>query len=134
MRSIILILLLCSCSSAWHLKRAERHILKAQIKGATITADTVWVKDTVFIEAIRTDSIFVAKAGDTVRIEKDRLKIKYVRLAGDSVYIQGECEADTIYREIPITITKNITAKGMDWKWLLVAFFAGCVVLFFIKR
>lgn len=132
--AIIILLLFCSCSSSWHLKQAERHIRKAQIKGASVNADTVFVKDTVFIKSVRVDSIFTVKVGDTVRIEKERLKLKYVRLAGDSVFIHAECEADTIVREIPVTVTKNITAKGLDWKWLLVALVAGFIVCLFMRR
>lgn len=134
MRLIIILLLFCSCSSSWHLKQAERHIRKAQIKGATATADTLWIKDTVFVNSVRVDSIFTAKQGDTVVIEKDRLKIKYVRLPGDSVFIEGECKADTVIRNIPVTVVKEIKAKGMDWKWLIVAFVLGAIALLVLKR
>ena len=133
MRSIIIILLLCSCSPAWHLKQAERHIRKAEIRGAKIQVDTLWVKDTVFINSIRVDSIIIAKQGDTIRIHKDRLKLVYVRLPKDSIFIQAECEADTVIREIPITMVKEIKS-GMAWWWLIVVFLGTCILLYFARK
>ncbi len=135
-RAIIAVLLFacCSaCSSSWHLRQAEKHIRRAQIAGAKVSVDTLYVKDTVFVNSIRVDSIFTAKAGDTVVIRKDKLTVKYVRLAGDSVYVYGECEADTVIRELKIPC-KQIEAKGLDWKWLIVAFVLGAIVLSFIRR
>lgn len=132
---IILALILCSCGAANKLKRAERLIKEAEAKGAVWHVDTVYQKVPVFIDSVRVDSVFIAKAGDTVLIEKERLRVKIIRLPGDSIRVEAKCEADTVYKEVPITVTKTITAKGgIDWKWLVVAFVAGAVVLFFIKR
>ena len=137
MRTIVILLLfaLCSCSSAWHLKQAEKHIRKAQIKGGTWSADTVYLKDTVFVNAIRVDSIVTIKQGDSMVIHKDRLQVIIRRLKGDSIFVTGECEADTIIRKVPVTVIREIKAKGgIGWQWLLVAFFLGMFALLAIRR
>jgi hypothetical protein len=106
--------LLFSCSAKWHLKQAEK-------KGAITKTDTVFTDIPVFIEEVKRDSIFFSIPGDTVRIERDRLRVTYVRLPGDSVYIEGECKADTIFQEVPVTITNTIEAKsGFAWWWLVL--------------
>ena len=126
-------MILCACSPNWHLKQAEKHIRKAQIKGAEIKTDTLWLKDTVFIKAIRVDSIFTALKGDTVVLTKDRLKIVYIKLGADSVFIEGECEADTVIHEVPVTIVKEIKS-GMAWWWLAVVFIGTSILFFFARK
>ena len=125
--ALLLLILLSSCSASWHLKQAIK-------KGALTKQDTVYIQDTVIVKSVKKDSIFKSIQGDTVRIEKERLKIKYVKLAGDSVFIQGECESDTVIREIPVTVNNEIKAKGLDWKWLIVAFVIGLIAMLFIRK
>lgn len=133
--TLCLAVLCCSCGAANKLKRAEKLIKEAEAKGAVWHVDTVYQKVPIFIDSVRVDSIFIAKAGDTVLIEKERLRVKIIRLPGDSIRVEAKCEADTVYKEVPITVTKTLTAKGgLDWKWLVVAFLAGAVVLFFVRR
>lgn len=128
MRYVILLLILCSCGAANKLKRAERLIAKAESMGAVWHVDTVYKEVPYYVDSVRVDSVFIAKEGDTVVIEKDRLKLKYVRLPGDSVYIEAECEADTVYQNVPVTVTKTIEAKS-DWlKWLIIGFVGGIVL------
>lgn len=98
--------------------------------------DTVYKEVPFYVDSVRVDSVFVAQVGDTVIIEKEKLKLKYVRLPGDSVYIEAECEADTVYQKVPVTVTKIISAKS-DWlKWLLIGFVGGVMFVLgvFIKR
>jgi hypothetical protein len=120
--------LLSSCSAKWHLKQAEK-------KGAITKTDTVFTDIPVFIEEVKRDSIFFSLPGDPVRIERDRLRVTYVRLPGDSVYIEGECKADTIFQEVPVTITNTIEAPSkIKWWWLLIACFVGAGLIAVIKR
>lgn len=124
-----------ACGPAAKLRRAEKLIKKAEEQGAVWHVDTVRVKVPVFITETKTDTTFVSEPGDTVVLEKERLKIKYVRMPGDTVYIEGACEADTVYREVPITITKTIEAKsGFPWWWLVVAVLAGAGIVAIFKR
>lgn len=128
MRLIILAILLSSCSASWHLKQAIR-------KGSEISSDTVTKRVAVFIPQVVKDTIFESRPGDTVRIEKERLRIKYVSLPGDSVYIHGESRADTIVREIPVTVTQIVTApKDNKWKWIAIALGVILILLFLIMK
>lgn len=127
MKYLVFLLILCSCSANNKLKRAERLIAKAESMGATWRIDTVYKEIPYYVDSVRVDSIFIAKVGDTVVIEKERLRLKYIRLAGDSVYIEAECEADTVYQKVPITITKTIAAKVNWWKYFLMG--AGACLL-----
>lgn len=132
----LIVFLLLGCGANNKLRRAERLIKKAELAGAKWSIDTVYKEVPVFIDSVRVDSVFVAQVGDTVVIEKERLRLKYVRLPGDSVYIEAECEADTIYQKVPVTVTKTISAKS-DWlKWLIIGFVGGCIFVMavFMKR
>jgi len=116
---LILILAWClvSCGPAYHLRRAEHHLKKAELKGAVIKPDTVYKFIEIEVPAVSYDTVFQSAEHDTVFISKDRLKIKYVNLPGDSVYIEGKCEADTVKIKVPVTVTKNITAPKGFWYW-----------------
>lgn len=125
---IILAILLTSCSASWHLKQAIK-------KGAEISSDTVTKPIMAFIPQVVKDTIFESRPGDTVRIEKERLRIKYVELPGDSVYIFGESRADTIIREVPVTVTQIVTApRDNKWKWIAIALVVILILLFLIMR
>ena len=124
-----------SCSPSAKLRKAERLIKQAEASGISWHVDTVYQMTPIAIESVRVDSVIVALPGDTVTIEKDRLKIKYVRLPGDSVFIEGECKGDTIYKAVPVTVTKSITAKGwLRWWHLVIAFVVGAVIGKFVIR
>jgi len=148
-RSLYLLVLVCtllSCSASHHLKRSKHHYIKAIRKGYNPTIDTVFVRDTLFVSQIQHDTTFIDR-GDTVFIEKDRLKIKYYRdIVTDSIFIEGICEADTVIKEIPITIQETIYIDrsffdliGVDkwWKeilfWLLIMILVGLFVRRLIK-
>lgn len=120
MRYFIVLLLLCSCSAASKLRKAEKLIKKAEEMGAKWHVDTVKAKIPVSVPEIRVRDVHHAPIHDTVHVEKDRLKIKYVRLPGDSVFVEGKCEADTIVIQVPVTVTRTIKAQdGFSW-WQLI--------------
>ena len=127
--------ILCSCGTTKkanrHIRIAERHIRKAEILGSTWNVDTVFTKVMVRVPEIHKDTIFNSVKGDTVIINKDKLVVKYVRLPGDSVYIQGECASDTIYQEVPITVTKVLQTRD-KWKTPALAM-AGILFLLLIS-
>lgn len=130
MKYLLLALILAACGPSYHLRRAEYHLKKAELKGAVTTSDTVYIDKSVIVEAVKTDTVFKSLERDTVRIEKDRLKIKYVRLPGDSVYISGTCESDTITIRVPVEIVKQIRAESwLKWWYLLIALAAGALVV-----
>lgn len=126
--TICLLLFISSCSASWHLKQAVK-------KGAEISSDTVTKPIMVFIPQVVKDTVFESRPGDTVRIEKERLRIKYVELPGDSVYIFGESRADTIIREVPVTVTQIVTTpQDNKWKWIAIALGVILILLFLIIR
>lgn len=91
--------------------------------------DTLTVKDTTIIASIKTDTLFKHTASkDTAYIYKDRLKIKYVN-DGDTVFISGECEGDTIYKEILVPVTKVVNVESDCNTWYLKAIIAGLSLL-----
>lgn len=125
---IALLLIMCGCSATNKLRRAEKLINKAEEQGAKWHVDTVTMLVPVYIQKVSVDSVFVSRPGDTVVIQNDRLKIKYVRTKADTVMISGECAADTVYKNVPVTVVKTIKAKQtIKWWWLLIAFGGGIV-------
>lgn len=138
---ILLLLLATSCGifspenkAMRKLRKAEKLIKQAELLGSQWSQDTVYKEIPFIIDSVRVDSVFVAKQGDTVVIEKERLKLKYVRLAGDSVYIEGECEADTVFQKVPITITKEISAKINWWLYFGIGFGACLLLVIVVGR
>lgn len=128
----IILLLLFSCSPTQkankHLRKAKKHILKAESFGAKWQVDTVFKEVAVMVPQIERDTIFRSEVGDTVLITKDRLQVRYVRLAGDSVFIEGKCLADTVYKTVPITVTRNIATPD-KWKTPAIALALILVVI-----
>lgn len=133
--AILAVILLASCSPASKLRRAEKLIKKAQEQGATWESDTVFREIPVFVERVALDTLFVPKVGDTVVLTKDKLTLKYVKMAGDTVFISGECEADTVKIEVPVTVTKEITAEcRIKWWHVLIGFVVGAILGRFVIR
>lgn len=126
------------CGQAYHLRQSKRHELIAISKGATVATDTVYVKVPVFVKETALDSIFVTLPGDTVVLTKDRLHVKFVDLPGDSIFIQGRCDSMVIVKEVPVTVTKVVSAeKSWMSNWLLFllgGFAVGVVLTFFIRK
>lgn len=129
-------MILSGCGPNFYLKKSERNLKKAIAKGASVTADTIYIENQVFVPEVKTDTVFGSQEGDTVVIEKDRLKIKYVNLPGEKVYIEGECESDTIYVKTPVAVTNTIKAGKSIWNythWFAILFFFGVFCGFIIR-
>jgi len=131
MRLILLIFsatILSSCGCSWHLKQVEKKC------GLTSRTDTVFVRDTVIVPEVHTDTI-VSLGHDTVYINKDRLQIKLVRLPGDSIFVDGKCKTDTMFIEVPVAVTNNEYKPEPAWqKWLGWILLAVVVVLALLFR
>lgn len=127
---LVIILSLGGCRSA------NKLLQKAIEKGAGVKVDTIREKIPVIVPEIRVDTTFVPQPGDTVRITKDRLKLKYVRLPGDTVFLDAECSADTIVKEVPVTVTRTIEAEsGLPWwTWAVIGFLAIVVLGLLFRR
>ena len=133
--SLIFLIILSGCSlinqANRKLKRAEKLINQAEQLGVKWHSDTVLQKIPVYIDSVVVDSIFTSIVGDTVYMERERLKVKYVRLKGDSIFIRGECLADTVKIQVPVTVTKEIKT-GLSAlvvvQWSILALLVGAVL------
>lgn len=132
---ILAVALLTSCGPNFYLRKAERALKKAEQLGANVSRDTIFIEKIVTVPEVKTDTIFSSTEGDTVYISKERLKLKYVNLPGDSVFIEGKCESDTVKIEVPITITKEISAKSwLKWWHMVIALLLGGFLVYIRKR
>jgi hypothetical protein len=128
---ICLLILLSSCSSRWHLKRAIK-------KDPTIVqVDTIMVTDSVHVVTpfVSTDTIFKLSK-DTVTIVKDRLTMRHY-YHNDSVYLYGECESDTIvkWKTFEVQTEKVVYNEPWfpRWMWIIIAIFALTILIIKIK-
>jgi hypothetical protein len=132
---LVVALFLSGCGPSYHLNRSKYHERMAIAKGANVSRDTIFIEKVVTVPEVKTDTVFSSSEGDTVYISKDRLKLKYVNLPGDSVFIEGKCESDTVKIEVPVTITKEISAKSwLKWWHLVIALLLGGFLVYIRKR
>lgn len=98
-----------------------------------VKTDTLFVSDTTIFERIEHDTLLsihqIMGSKDTIIIQKDRLtqKIYYYR---DSLFVQGECAADTIIKEIPIYFN-SINESDTTFSDKLILLFFICLGIFF---
>lgn len=129
---IIILSILSGCGPSYHLKRMKYHERMAYAKGAEIKLDTVYKYIPIITPERQIDTVHhYVNLTDTITVTKDRVvtKIK-VNTEEKTVYVNTNCPSDTIYKEVPITITKNIEAKnGLPW-WVYFALgLSGLIIL-----
>jgi hypothetical protein len=97
LRYLAVILILSSCTAAYHVRRAEHHIQKAQSKGATFGTDTS------YRYIYRTDTLWneITKENEVIRTVIDSVPvyhklIKYVPLTRYQERIQYRLKRDTL--------------------------------------
>lgn len=109
----------CSATqkAARKLERARRLTERAAILDPeSVKADTVFKLIPIYVPSIKLDTVFVDK-GIPVIIEKDKLLIKYLRdTLTNEVFIEGECKADTIIKEVPVVVNKTAYIKQSFWR------------------
>ena len=91
--------------------------------------ETIVMHDTIYTDRVVSDTIVVTKAQDTIVMEKERLRVRVVRI-NDTLRIEGECEADTIYRTTTIEVPVKVVESRWPW-WsrpLLWALFVLSVI------
>jgi len=132
---IVLIILLFGmggCGVNHHLRKAQKHLKKAEIKGAIINRDTVFKTITVHTPKIEIDTVFsVDHFRDTITVEKDRV---ITRLKIDTItkeiYVNTECPPDTITVRVPVAVKTEIkTPRGF---WYYAKFFALALLIGFV--
>ena len=128
-RILPLFILLASCSSAWHIKKA------IQKDPSILEKDTIVFTDSVHVitKEVTHDSVFMVSK-DTVTLVKDNLTIKHI-YHQDSIYLWGECASDTIvrYKTVKIPTEKVVFNESWipKWFWSLLVI-VGLVYL--VKR
>jgi hypothetical protein len=140
-----LVLILLSCDFDSRLirkkKRAEKKIYKLTQKYPDLLkTDTIKKEVKVVVSEVKTDTTFLASKADTVYLDKERLHIKYVKM-GDTIRLIGQCDADTIIKEVKVPYEKVIIQKPSFWsriwtnlKWLLILLSIGLIARFIYKK
>ncbi len=108
--SLLLILLLSSCSPQYRLNRLIA--LHPELK----TPDTIFIRDSLIVPQVQVDTMFDFKTiRDTVIIQKDRLQIKLSKIH-DTLFLTGKCKGDTVYinRKIPVEKIKIVKPDYLD--------------------
>ena len=108
--SLLLILLLSSCSPQYRLNRLLA--LHPELK----IPDTLFIRDSVIVPQVQVDTILDFKTiRDTVVIQKDRLQIKLSKIH-DTLFLTGKCKGDTVYinRKIPVEKIKIVKPDYLD--------------------
>lgn len=100
----------CSCGANYHLRKAEQHIRKAEIKGAKVSADTVYKEIEVIRPEVRVDTLVKeVNFSDTIYVEKDRVVTKVkVNTVEKKVFVETICPPDTVKIEVPVVVNRDI--------------------------
>lgn len=141
MKNIYILLLsisLLSCGPAYYLKRAERNLKKAEMLGAKVSPDTIYVTKEIIVPEHTIDTVFEqVEFRDTIRLENTKVLTKVkVNYQDRTVYVKSICKTDTIVKRVPITITKTIEAKGglPWWVWAIFGFSAVVITALLFRR
>ena len=133
--SLLLILLLTSCSPQYRLNRLIA--LHPELK----TPDTIFIRDSLIVPQVQVDTMFDLKTiRDTVIIQKDRLQIKLSKIH-DTLFLTGKCKGDTVYinRKIPVEKIKIVKPDYLDnfiskLPWIVIGLICLVLLLVFIQR
>jgi hypothetical protein len=139
---LLAILLITSCGPGFHVKRAKYHLMKAEMKGASVKQDTVFKEIVLKVPGVKVE--FIPKplvVNDTLYFERDRVVtkvlVKNVPGKTNTVYVTTDCPDARIESKVPITVNQKITAKkGISWQslllYIIIAFIAGVVFKTFL--
>jgi hypothetical protein len=129
--AVAFVLFLASCSCDYHLTKARSKC------GITKLTDTIYKKDSVFVDRIKKDTAFYFNQTDTVIIREGRLTMKYF-YRDSTVYLSGTCDTIKIIREVPVIV--NTTELKTNWwdglfSWTnLLVMFIFLAFLYMIKN
>lgn len=115
------VLFLASCSCEYHLKKAKAKCSLNQL------TDTIWKKDSVFVDRVKKDTAFYYNQTDTVIIKEGRLTMKYF-YRDSTVFLSGTCDTIKIIKEVPVIVNKTELKDTWNIKWyllLIVVLFAA---------
>jgi hypothetical protein len=107
------VLFLASCSCEYHLKKAKAKCSLDQL------TDTIWKKDSVFVDRVHKDTAFYYNQTDTVIIKEGRLTMKYF-YRDSTVFLSGTCDTIKIIKEVPVIVNKTELNDTWNIKWYLL--------------
>jgi hypothetical protein len=139
MKYLLLIFILSGCGAGFHVKRAKYHLMKAEMKGASVKQDTVFKEIVLKVPGVKVE--FIPKplvVNDTLYFEKDRVitKVLVKNIPGktNTVYVKTECPDARIESKVPVTVNTKITAKaGINWKTLALSVILAFILGFLTK-
>lgn len=115
------VLFLASCSCEYHLKKAKAKCSLNQL------TDTIWKRDSIFVDRVHKDTAFYYNQTDTVIIKEGRLTMKYF-YRDSTVFLSGTCDTIKIIKEVPVIVNKTELKDTWNIKWyllLIVVLFAA---------
>lgn len=132
----MLAFLLSSCGVNHHLRKAEKHLRKAEALGAKVKADTLWRTLEIPVPVIEFDTVLrVDHFRDTITVQNDKVvtRLKYDTIT-KMMYMSSECTPDTIKIKVPVIVNKEIKSPRGFWYYfqfiaiaLVVGFILGAV-------
>lgn len=127
---IPVLVFISSCGCNYHLKKVNAKC------GISSLTDTLWVKDTTFIDRVTKDTLFKYYTRDTVIVREGRLTMKYFYNSHDStVYLNGRCDTVFVVKSVPVSVTNNEFAPESGWiKWLGWGLFIVFLLVAFLFR
>jgi len=120
-----------SCSCDWHLNKAKYKC------GFSFKSDTIYKKDSVFINSVKKDTVFNYFQRDTVIVREGRLTMKYFYNNHDStVYLSGKCDTIKIEKEVPVIVNNTEIKESYTayFKWtaiILICLVGGAYLIKF---
>lgn len=135
---IILALLVSACGPSHYLKKAERALKKAEQLGADVSSDTVYVTREIITPKIEFDTVFrQVDFRDTITVEKEKVVTRVkINTITKEIFVSTECPSDTVRIQVPISVSREISAGYTLWELIILAIAAlavGFVVGRFIK-
>ena len=127
----LLLLFLSSCSCEYYLNKAKSKC------GFTTKTDTVYKKDSVFVDRVTKDTLFKYFQRDTVIVREGRLTMKYYYNSHDStVYLNGKCDTVKIVREIPVQVNTTEIKESYTayFKWIAIILLCGVAIAYLVKK
>lgn len=111
--ALAFVLFLASCSCEYHLKKAKAKCSLDQL------TDTIWKRDSIFVDRVHKDTAFYYNQTDTVIIKEGRLTMKYF-YRDSTVFLSGTCDTIKIIKEVPVIVNKTELKDTWDLKWYLL--------------
>ena len=142
---IVILLSACTDKATRHLRKADKHLKKAIAAGAKIKADTTW--HTVPLITPEIEWQFDTKLfpnWQTHRLDSIRFKDEETGIEAtasielkegcpedciERLRLAGKIPRDTIYVEVPVYVSQEISCPPKDnkWKWIAIGF--GAVLI-----